>query len=313
MAVFQQPARTGRHLSRLFCGALTLLLLNGCSYFRDTSPFTEANDLFSKGNYSASLEKYEQIGEKLPAARDRVLFEKGVILAYPKNGQKDYQQALDCFQQLVRDYPESPYRQNSEALIFTISNVVLKDATIATQQAQIDTLHRELAGREGEIAALQENIKALKQKVFAVATRSGAVDRILIEKNERRLTLLAKGEAVKTYRIALGGNPVGPKERQGDNKTPEGIYTIDARNKDSGYHLSLHISYPNEKDRKRARELGVSPGGDVMIHGIKNGFSWVGNAHAEVDWTKGCIAVSNEEIEEIARVASSGTIVEIRP
>ncbi|BCS55433.1 hypothetical protein GSbR_00350 [Geobacter sp. SVR] len=198
-------------------------------------------------------------------------------------------------------------------MIFTLSNVVLKDATIATQQAQIDTLRRELAGREGEIAALQENIKALKQKVFVVATRSGAVDRILIEKNERRLTLLAKGEALKTYRIALGGNPVGPKERQGDNKTPEGIYVIDARNKDSGYHLSLHISYPNEKDRKRARALGVSPGGDVMIHGIKNGFSWVGNAHAEVDWTKGCIAVSDEEIEEIARVAPSGTIVEIRP
>jgi L,D-peptidoglycan transpeptidase YkuD (ErfK/YbiS/YcfS/YnhG family) len=309
----RKQGRGGRQLSRLFCGAMTLLLLCGCSHFQDTSPFTEANDLFSKGNYSASLEKYEQIGKKLPAMRDRVLFEKGVILAHPKNGQRDYPQALGCFQQLVREFPESPYRQNSETMIFTISNVVLKDATIATQQAQIDTLRCEIAGRGGEIAALQENITALNQKVFVVATRNGAVDRILIEKGERRLTLFAKGEAVKTYRIALGGNPIGPKERQGDNKTPEGTYVIDARNMGSSYHLSLHISYPNEKDKKRARELGVSPGGDIMIHGVKNGFSWVGNAHAEVDWTKGCIAVTDEEIEEIARVAPNGTVVEIRP
>jgi L,D-peptidoglycan transpeptidase YkuD (ErfK/YbiS/YcfS/YnhG family) len=292
---------------------MTLLLLCGCSHFQDPSPFTEANELFSKGNYGACLEKYDQIGKMLPAMRDRVLFEKGVILAHPKNGQKDYQQALGCFQQLIREFPESPYRQNSETMIFTISNAVLKDSTIATQQAQIDMLRRELAGRGGEIAALQENITALNRKVFVVATRNGAVDRILVEKGERRLTLFVKGEAVKTYRIALGGNPVGPKERQGDNKTPEGIYVIDARNMGSSYHLSLHVSYPNEKDKKRARELGASPGGDIMIHGVKNGFSWVGNAHAEVDWTKGCIAVTDEEIEEIAHVAPNGTVVEIRP
>ena len=125
--------------------------------------------------------------------------------------------------------------------------------------------------------------------------------------------LISKGEVLKTYKIALGGNPNGPKERQGDNKTPEGTYYIDSRNKDSKYHLSLHVSYPNEKDRKRAKELGVSPGGDIMIHGIKNGFSWVGESHAEVDWTKGCIAVTDEEIEEIAKAAPNGTIVEIRP
>jgi murein L,D-transpeptidase YafK len=127
------------------------------------------------------------------------------------------------------------------------------------------------------------------------------------------LALLSRGEVLKTYKIALGGNPIGPKERQGDNKTPEGTYVIDSRNKDSGYHLSLHISYPNQKDKKRARELGVSPGGDIMIHGIKNGFSWVGDSHTEVDWTKGCIAVTDEEIEEIDKLAPNGTIVEIRP
>jgi murein L,D-transpeptidase YafK len=125
--------------------------------------------------------------------------------------------------------------------------------------------------------------------------------------------LISQGEVLKTYKIALGGNPIGPKERQGDNKTPEGTYIIDARNRDSRFYLSLHISYPNERDKNRAKKLGVSPGGDIMIHGIKNGFSRVGNAHAEIDWTKGCIAVTNKEIEEIAKLAPNGTIVEIRP
>ena len=125
--------------------------------------------------------------------------------------------------------------------------------------------------------------------------------------------LISQGEVLKSYKIALGGNPIGPKERQGDNKTPEGTYAIDARNKDSRFHLSLHISYPNERDKNRARELGVSPGGDIMIHGIQNGFSWVGDAHTGVDWTKGCIAVTDEEIEEINKLAPNGTIVEVRP
>src|SRR6266567_3135121 len=125
--------------------------------------------------------------------------------------------------------------------------------------------------------------------------------------------LISKGEVLKTYKIALGGNPDGPKERHGDNKTPEGTYTIDSRNTNSLYHLSLHISYPNEKDKRRAKELGVAPGGDIMIHGIKNGFSWVGSSHTEADWTKGCIAVTDEEIEEISKVAPNGTTVEIRP
>jgi murein L,D-transpeptidase YafK len=138
-------------------------------------------------------------------------------------------------------------------------------------------------------------------------------DKVLIEKQARRLTLLSKGEVIKTYKIALGGNPIGPKERMGDNKTPEGTYIIDARNDNSDYHLSLHISYPNEKDKLRARELGVSPGGDIMIHGIKNSFSQIGASHAERDWTQGCIAVTNQEMEEIYQLVPDGTVVEIRP
>ncbi len=147
----------------------------------------------------------------------------------------------------------------------------------------------------------------------AFAGQDARVDKVLIEKGARRLTLFSKAEALKTYRVALGGNPVGPKEREGDNKTPEGIYAIVSRNKSSRYHLSLNISYPNDRDGKRAKERGVSPGGDIMIHGIKNGFGWVGGFHTWLDWTKGCIAVTNKEIEEIDRLVPDGTVVEIRP
>jgi murein L,D-transpeptidase YafK len=125
--------------------------------------------------------------------------------------------------------------------------------------------------------------------------------------------LLSKGEVIKKYKIALGGKPVGPKERQGDNKTPEGIYFIKSRNSNSDYHLSIGISYPNEKDKMRAKELGVSPGGDIMIHGIKNGLGWVGSLHARIDWTQGCVAVTDEEMDEIYKLVPNGTIVEIRP
>jgi tetratricopeptide (TPR) repeat protein len=285
----------------------------------------EANDLFNRGKYEASLSKYQQIVENHPTAADRILFEMGIVYAHPSNEQKDYQKALGCFQKLVREYPDSEYRQGSQMMIFQIHNVINKDKIIAAQQKQIETSRQEVKSKGNEIVNLQENIatlekniesleegiEALEQKNFSLRTEPA--DKVLIEKKARRLTLLSKDEVIKTYKIALGGNPVGPKEMQGDNKTPEGIYIIDSRNRDSGYHLSLHISYPNEKDKMRAKKLGVPPGGDIMIHGIKNGFAWIGASHAKVDWTKGCIAITNEEIEEIARLVPNGTIVEIRP
>ena len=300
------------------------MLISGCSHFNDglqaKTTFAEANDLFHQGSYTASLDKYSEIIEKYPAKADRALFEMGIIYAHPKNEQKDFQKSLECFQKLIKDYPGSEYRQNSEMMIFSIRNVALKDTTIAAQQVQIETLQHKVQGKENEIVTLQKTIEAfekkieaLEKKIFAYAIQKGSVDRILIEKSTRRLMLISQGEVLKSYKIALGGNPIGPKERQGDNKTPEGTYVIDARNKDSRYHLSLRISYPNERDKKRAKELGVSPGGDIMIHGIKNGFSWVGDAHTGVDWTKGCIAVTDQEIEEIDKAAPNGTIVEIRP
>jgi L,D-peptidoglycan transpeptidase YkuD (ErfK/YbiS/YcfS/YnhG family) len=308
---------------------LAPLLLCGCSHFSDgyqaRAAFREANHFVSQGNYPASLGSYQQIIEKYPASADRALFEMGIVSSHPANELKDYQKSLEYFHKLSTSYPESLYKKDSDALIVTINNVILKDKTIAVQQDQIAALRAEVDGRKNETVAMQDRLATLAQEVrrkenensklqheiFILKKRTA--DRILIEKKERRMTLLAQGKVIKTYQIALGGNPVGPKERQGDNKTPEGIYVIDAVNKGSSYHLALHISYPNAKDRKRAKQLGVAPGGDIMIHGIKNGFSWVGDMHANADWTQGCIAVTNAEIEEIEMLAPLGTIVDIRP
>ena len=308
----------------------------GCSHlyegFQAKATFREANDFFSQGSFKASLSKYDQILERYPSTGDRALFEMGIIHTHPDNEQKDHQKAIECFQKLIRDYPGSMYRQDAEMMVFYINNVTIKDKKLVTQQTHIETLEqkvkargdeilsqrekiealeREIDSRGNGIIALQKKIEALEQKVFAF--QNGPADKVLIEKRERRLTLISKKKVLTTYKIALGGNPDGPKERQGDNKTPEGTYLIDSKNKNSRYHLSLHISYPNEKDKKRALELGVPPGGDIMIHGIKNGLSSIGDAHAELDWTKGCIAVTDEEVEEIARLVPKGTIVEIRP
>ena len=316
-------AYTGKSRSRmskhfyLFFICIMMTLTSGCSHFSEEfkakSTFEEANDFFNRGSYNDSLSKYKQIIEKYPSTGDRVLFEMGIIYAHPKNEHKDYRKSLECLQKLIKDYPESGYRQDSEMMIFYINNVTVKDAMISTQQEQIETLQQEVGSKGNELITLQKKIQALEQKIFAFAIQKGSVEKILIEKKQRRLMLISKGEVLKTYKVALGGNPNGPKERQGDNKTPEGTYLIDSRNKDSRYHLSLHISYPNERDKKRAKALGVSPGGDIMIHGIKNGFSWAGDFHTESDWTKGCIAVTDEEIEEISKLAPNGTVVEIRP
>ena len=314
--ISKKQSRIRKHLCFfLVCLIVTPILICGWGYFdrelQAKSIFEEANDFFNQGDYEASLSKHKQIMKDNPTARDRILFQMGIIYSYPKIEQKDYQKSLECFQKLIQDHPASEYRRDSEMMIFNINNVVMKDKIIVMQKTQIETLQQGVKNKEDEVAALKKKIEVLEQKIYALWKEPA--DKILIEKKERRLTLLSRGERLRTYKIALGENPVGPKERQGDNKTPEGIYVIDSRNRDSGYHLSLHISYPNEKDKKRAKELGVYPGGNIMIHGIKNGLSWVGDFHAEVDWTKGCIAVTDEEIEEIDRLVPNGTIVEIRP
>jgi murein L,D-transpeptidase YafK len=139
------------------------------------------------------------------------------------------------------------------------------------------------------------------------------VDRILILKSARTMTLESGGQPLKTYKVALGGQPVGAKQQQGDHKTPEGTYLIDAKNAHSQFYRALHLSYPNAQDRLQARKLGVSPGGDVEIHGLGKKYGWIGARHRLSDWTDGCVAVTNEEIEEIFRLVPAGTRVEIRP
>ena len=308
----KKQSRTGAHLYS-FIAWITIVPILLMRVQSAGSTFQEANDLFSQGSYKAALNRYEQMIEDYPAERDRILFEMGIIHAYPSNEEKDYRKSIECFQKILKDYPESRYRQDSAEMISHINNVTFKDKKIIAQQTQIAVLQQEIEKKENEIV-LQRRIEALEQDLrTASAILKGPVSKVLIEKRERRLTLISKDKTLKSYTIALGGSPTGRKEKKGDNKTPEGIYIIDSRNSDSRYHLSLHISYPNEMDKKRARELGVSPGGDIMIHGLKNGLSWIGDYHAELDWTKGCIAVTNEEIEEIAALVPNGTIVEIRP
>jgi murein L,D-transpeptidase YafK len=138
-------------------------------------------------------------------------------------------------------------------------------------------------------------------------------DRVVVLKRERTLQLLRQGRVIRPYKVALGGDPVGPKTRQGDHKTPEGVYVLDSRNLHSQFHKSIHISYPNAQERAAARRNGVSPGGDVFVHGLPNGYGWVGASHRLKDWTDGCIAVTNEEIDEIWLAVADGTPIEIRP
>jgi murein L,D-transpeptidase YafK len=139
------------------------------------------------------------------------------------------------------------------------------------------------------------------------------IDRILVEKSARRLSIFREGKKLKSYRVALGRNPIGAKEQEGDMKTPEGVYQIDSRNPQSDYHLALHVSYPSDEDEARAADRGVNAGFDIMIHGIRNGGGWIGAFHRLHDWTAGCIALTDEEIEELWRVTPDGTSIEILP
>jgi murein L,D-transpeptidase YafK len=138
-------------------------------------------------------------------------------------------------------------------------------------------------------------------------------DSVLILKKDHVLELLAGGKVIRTYKVALGRGGLSPKQEEGDARTPEGHYVIDSRNADSHYHRALHVSYPSTEDRTRAARLGVSPGGAIMIHGLPNGMGWLGAAHRLYDWTLGCIAVTDDEIDEIWNMVPVGTPVEIRP
>jgi murein L,D-transpeptidase YafK len=137
-------------------------------------------------------------------------------------------------------------------------------------------------------------------------------DQVLVVKSQRTLSLISQGKVLHTYKVALGGSPVGAKEQQGDHKTPQGHYILDHRNAKSRFYKSIHVSYPNEQDKQRASERGVTAGGDIMIHGLPNGFGWLDAAHRALDWTDGCVA-SDAEMDEIWELVPDGTPIEIRP
>jgi murein L,D-transpeptidase YafK len=139
------------------------------------------------------------------------------------------------------------------------------------------------------------------------------VDRVVVSKSTRTLSLLQGSTVIRSYPIALGRHLVGSKQKEGDNRTPEGLYQLDSVNLSSGFHRALHVSYPSPADSRSAHARGELPGGAIMVHGIKNGLGFLGRLHSLVNWTNGCIAVSNAQIEEIVRVVPVGTPIQINP
>lgn len=138
-------------------------------------------------------------------------------------------------------------------------------------------------------------------------------DLVLVEKGKRTLSLMRDGQVLRTYPVSLGRHPQGHKAREGDGRTPEGRYVIDFRNARSGFYRALRVSYPDAADRQHAAALNVPPGGDIMIHGIRNGLGWLGPLHRLVDWTDGCVALTNAEMADVWEAVPQGTPVEIRP
>ncbi|MEO8177074.1 MAG: L,D-transpeptidase family protein [Sphingomicrobium sp.] len=138
------------------------------------------------------------------------------------------------------------------------------------------------------------------------------VDRILVDKSAHRMTVFRANRPLRTFKVALGSGGLAPKVSQGDNRVPEGRYVIAGRNPGSAFHLSLKIGYPTPAQVAAARARGIDPGGDIMIHGLPNGQGWVGAAHRQSDWTAGCIAVTNEEIEWLWQAVPDGTPIDIR-
>ena len=137
------------------------------------------------------------------------------------------------------------------------------------------------------------------------------IDKVFVDKSERVLKLLSGDKVIKTYHIALGDSPAGHKRQQGDERTPTGSYKLDYKNEKSSYYRSIHVSYPNASDKAQARKRGVSPGGDIMIHGQKNGFGHLAALTQKRDWTDGCIAVTDDEMDEIMSVYKAGMLIEI--
>jgi murein L,D-transpeptidase YafK len=182
-------------------------------------------------------------------------------------------------------------------------SVLLSAAALLTSSAPVDTTS--LLSKAVTPTVLHTPTVGIKSMVTA--------DSIVVEKAKRTLTLYLGGQPVRTYAIALGTQPVGDKVKIGDGRTPEGLFHIDFKNPQSKYHMALHISYPDVSHLQRAEALGVAPGGDIMIHGLPPRYASIGAAHVKYNWTEGCIAVTDSEIEEIFRAVPDGSPIQIKP
>jgi murein L,D-transpeptidase YafK len=162
-------------------------------------------------------------------------------------------------------------------------------------------------------AAIGLDLSKINRKIPQSAPPQERATLVLVEKQARRLSLMRHGETLKAFDMALGGNPIGHKQQEGDRRTPEGRYVIDFKNARSRFHLALRISYPDDRDRERARARSANPGSDIMIHGLPNGLGWLSQIHLLRDWTDGCMAVTNSQIDEIWAMVDVGTPVQINP
>jgi murein L,D-transpeptidase YafK len=169
-----------------------------------------------------------------------------------------------------------------------------------------------LAGDTATVRSAVGSPTILRTPVVGVRSFITA-DSIVVEKHKRKLTLFQLGIPVRSYQVALGKQPVGDKLRIGDNRTPEGLFHIDYKNPDSRYHMALHISYPDAEHVAKSHAAHAKPGGDIMIHGLPAAYADLGAKHRLYDWTEGCIAVTNVEIDEIWRAVAPGSPILIKP
>lgn len=168
-----------------------------------------------------------------------------------------------------------------------------------------------ISGQSKALTLTERQKQLLAQPVLSKGIK---IDKLVVYKSKREMQAYAQGKLVKTYPIALGRNPLGHKQFEGDKKTPEGVYYINDRNLNSTYYKNLGISYPNQEDKTFAQSHGKSAGGDIKIHGIKNGYGkFVGKRHLLKDWTDGCIAVTNREMDELFTAVQHNAVIDIRP
>lgn len=156
------------------------------------------------------------------------------------------------------------------------------------------------------------SLMSFANSAYSTQNTMGTIDKILVVKSERKLHLMHRDTVVKSYRVSLGKKS-GPKQYEGDQRTPEGIYAINWRKHSDNFNLSMHISYPNAKDVQRSQESGLPPGGMIMLHGTPNDEEYPEWFFNTLDWTEGCIALTNPDMKEVWEAVQDGTLIEIRP